>query len=82
MSPFLGFGFGGFSWGVPPTPTIAGAPQGTGRGMFAKLFDWKSPVRSDIVLLKLGLIQGAADLISCIAREHCCYEGGVCTSPA
>jgi len=50
MSPFLGFGFGGFSWGVPPTPTIGGAPQGTGRGMFAKLFDWKSPVRSDVVL--------------------------------
>jgi hypothetical protein len=50
MSPFLGFGFGGFSWGVPPTPTVGGTPQGTGRGMFAKLFDWKSPVRSAEVL--------------------------------
>jgi len=58
VSPFLGFGFGGFSWGVPPTPTIGGVPQGTGRGMFAKLFDWKSPVRSDDVpcTLKAELI--------------------------
>jgi hypothetical protein len=24
---------------------MGSAPQGTGRGMFAKLFDWKSPVR-------------------------------------
>ena len=84
MPPFLGFGFGGFSWGVPPTPTLSGAPQGTGRGMFAKLFDWKSPVRLDKPpgFFNTALMRGATDLVPCITREHGCYKGRVCTSVA
>jgi hypothetical protein len=49
--------------------------------MFAKLFDWKSPVRSAEVP-ETQLMRGATELVSCIAREHCGYKGRVCTPVA
>jgi len=61
---------------------MGGTPQGTRRGMFAKLFDWKSLVRSDEVPLpsQHELMRSATDLISCIARDHRGYKRRVCTS--
>ena len=32
--------------------------------------------------LNTALMRGATDLVPCITREHCCYEGRVCTSAA